>query len=60
MHLQPVFAGSRAIGGAVSESLFRRGLCLPSGTAMTAADVDRVCAAVARRLLNGAAARSRA
>jgi len=27
----------------VSETLFRNGLCLPSGTAMTAADVDRVC-----------------
>lgn len=30
-------------GGAVSEDIFRRGLCLPSGTAMTEADMDRIC-----------------
>jgi dTDP-4-amino-4,6-dideoxygalactose transaminase len=33
---------SRAVGGAVAEDLFARGLCLPSGTAMTEADIDRV------------------
>jgi dTDP-4-amino-4,6-dideoxygalactose transaminase len=42
MHLQPVFRGCRVRGGAVSEDLFARGLCLPSGTAMTEADLDRV------------------
>ncbi|KAB1441920.1 aminotransferase class I/II-fold pyridoxal phosphate-dependent enzyme [Pseudodesulfovibrio senegalensis] len=42
MHCQPVFAGARCEGGAVAESLFARGLCLPSGTAMTRADVERV------------------
>ena len=42
MHLQPVFAGCRRVGGAVSERLFERGLCLPSGSAMTKADLDRV------------------
>ncbi len=31
MHLQPIFAGCRAIGGSVAEELFERGLCLPSG-----------------------------
>jgi len=35
MHLQPVFQGCRVIGGKVSARLFRHGLCLPSGTAMT-------------------------
>lgn len=44
LHLQPVFAGARVFGGAVSEDLFARGLCLPSGSAMTRADVERVCA----------------
>ena len=29
-------------GGAVSEALFAQGLCLPSGTAMTDADIQRV------------------
>lgn len=42
MHLQPVFKGCRIVGGAVSEDLFTRGLCLPSGTQMTGRDMDRV------------------
>jgi len=42
MHLQPVFAGCEMRGGAVAEEIFRTGLCLPSGSAMTDADVDRV------------------
>ncbi len=42
MHLQPVFAGCEAVGGDVAESLFTRGLCLPSGTAMSQSDIDRV------------------
>ena len=46
MHLQPVFAGCEAIGGHVAETLFDEGLCLPSGTAMTAADLQRVAFAI--------------
>ncbi len=42
MHLQPVFQGSRVFGGAVAEDLFEKGLCLPSGSAMTRSDVERV------------------
>ena len=42
MHLQPVFAGSRVFGGAVCESLYSHGLCLPSGTQMTEDDMARV------------------
>ena len=42
MHLQPVFAGHKSVGGAVSESIFARGLCLPSGTDMTDSDIMRV------------------
>ncbi len=30
------------MGGAVAEDLFERGLCLPSGTAMTEEDLERV------------------
>ena len=33
---------SRVVGGEVAEDLFERGLCLPSGTAMTEEDLDRV------------------
>jgi dTDP-4-amino-4,6-dideoxygalactose transaminase len=46
MHCQPVFAACPVIGGAVSERAFELGLCLPSGAAMTDADVDRVAAVV--------------
>ncbi|MCX5880310.1 MAG: DegT/DnrJ/EryC1/StrS family aminotransferase [Deltaproteobacteria bacterium] len=58
MHLQPVFElaterhrktqtdkrkyTARCVGGKVAEDLFERGLCLPSGTAMTNSDLDRV------------------
>jgi dTDP-4-amino-4,6-dideoxygalactose transaminase len=33
---------ARAIGSEVAEDLFNRGLCLPSGTAMTEEDLDRI------------------
>jgi FlaA1/EpsC-like NDP-sugar epimerase/dTDP-4-amino-4,6-dideoxygalactose transaminase len=46
LHLQPVFAGCETVGGAVSERLFSQGLCLPSGSAMTEDDVQRVIKAV--------------
>jgi len=42
MHLQPVFKGCRCIGGIVAEDLFSRGLCLPSGTAMSESDLNRI------------------
>ena len=42
MHMQPVFADVACTGGAVSEEYFNRGLCLPSGSAMTEADLERV------------------
>jgi pyridoxal phosphate-dependent aminotransferase EpsN len=42
MHLQPVFKGCECIGGEVAEGLFNRGLCLPSGTAMTEEDLARI------------------
>lgn len=42
LHLQPIFAECECIGGAVAESLFNQGLCLPSGSSLTAADIDRV------------------
>ncbi len=46
MHLQPVFKDCRVVGGEVSEDLFARGLCLPSGTAMTEEDLERVIGVV--------------
>jgi pyridoxal phosphate-dependent aminotransferase EpsN len=46
MHLQPVFADCEMRGGSVAEEIFRRGLCLPSGSSMTDDDVARVVDAV--------------
>ncbi len=42
MHLQPVFRTARRVGGGVSERLFERGLCLPSGSLMTEGELGRV------------------
>jgi dTDP-4-amino-4,6-dideoxygalactose transaminase len=50
MHLQPVFAQCRRIGGQVAERLFDHGLCLPSGSAMGEHDVDRVCGIILGRM----------
>jgi pyridoxal phosphate-dependent aminotransferase EpsN len=46
MHLQPVFRNCETVGGAVAEELFRDGLCLPSGTAMTNSDLERVASVI--------------
>jgi len=46
MHLQPAFAGARHVGGNLSERIFADGLCLPSGSAMSGADVERVASLV--------------
>ena len=46
MHLQPVFTGAKCIGGKVAEDLFQKGLCLPSGTAMTDEDLNRIVSVI--------------
>lgn len=48
LHLQPVFADCECIGGAVAESLFQQGLCLPSGSSLTPEDIDRVTSVIRR------------
>jgi len=42
MHLQPIFEDYESVGGAVAESLFDQGLCLPSGTALTTEQLDQI------------------
>jgi pyridoxal phosphate-dependent aminotransferase EpsN len=46
LHLQPVFAGCRSVGGKVSEQIFADGLCLPSGSNLSEDDLFRVAQAV--------------
>ncbi len=42
MHLQPVFAGNRSFVTGASQQLFETGVTLPSGSALSDADIDRV------------------
>jgi dTDP-4-amino-4,6-dideoxygalactose transaminase len=42
MHLQPVFENCLYFGGNVSETLFEKGLCLPSGSNITDEERDRI------------------
>lgn len=44
MHLQPFYEADPVYGGEVSATLFERGLCLPSGSALTVDDQTRVVA----------------
>lgn len=42
MHMQPVFSSYKSYINGVSEDLFKRGLCLPSGSIMQEKDLNRV------------------
>lgn len=42
MHLQPVFEGAPYFGGRIAESLFEKGLCLPSGSNLNQDDLQRI------------------
>jgi dTDP-4-amino-4,6-dideoxygalactose transaminase len=42
MHLQPIFKEYPYYGGKLSEELFKKGLCLPSGSNLTNIDKSRI------------------
>jgi pyridoxal phosphate-dependent aminotransferase EpsN len=42
LHLQPVFEGVTTLGGPVCAGVFDRGLCLPTGSALSEADQSRI------------------
>lgn len=42
MHLQPLYASSQCYGGEVAESLFRRGVCLPSSSSLSVEEQNYV------------------
>jgi dTDP-4-amino-4,6-dideoxygalactose transaminase len=42
MHLQPIFSKYPAYLNGISESLFDRGLCLPSGSSLENSDLIRI------------------
>jgi dTDP-4-amino-4,6-dideoxygalactose transaminase len=46
MHMQPIFEKMPVYLNGWSEALFKNGLCLPSGSSMTEADLTRVCSVI--------------
>jgi len=48
LHLQPAFAGTELIGPGVCTRIFDRGLCLPTGSALSPADQDRIVTIIRR------------
>jgi len=53
LHLQPALDGCRVVGGKVSERLFQRGLCLPSGCSLEPLDLERVTSVIGDTLAGG-------
>ena len=51
MHLQPLFKDSLHVSDGSSEEIFKKGLCLPSGTQMSRDDVKRVCSIIKESLV---------
>ena len=51
MHKQPVFKNSPAYTNDVAESLFKRGLCLPSGPMVTDEDVNYIIENIKNNIL---------
>ena len=50
LHLQPVFATSPYYGSNTAEQLFDKGLCLPSGSGLSNADIERVVSVILKLL----------
>ncbi|WP_296317521.1 DegT/DnrJ/EryC1/StrS family aminotransferase [Winogradskyella sp. UBA3174] len=46
MHQQPIFSNAPSYLNGVSDELFERGLCLPSGSNLTDTELDRVVSAI--------------
>ncbi len=46
MHVQPVFKDAISYSNGVSENLFEKGLCLPSGSNLNQDDLARICSII--------------
>lgn len=51
MHKQPCYKDAPAYVNGVSETIFKRGLCLPSGPCVTDADVSRIVEVIKENIL---------
>ena len=52
MHLQPIFEKYKSYTDGTSEDLFERGLCLPSGSNLEVADLERTIALIHKVIKN--------
>lgn len=52
MHKQPVYRDCPAYLNGVSEDLFRKGLCLPSGPYVTDEDVEYIVGCIRKLITN--------
>jgi dTDP-4-amino-4,6-dideoxygalactose transaminase len=52
MHQQPIFEVCPSYINGTSEMLFREGLCLPSGSSLTDADLERVVDIITHTMTN--------
>lgn len=50
MHMQPIFKDAAYYGGTISEELFKKGLCLPSGSNLTEEELKRIEEAITKEL----------
>jgi dTDP-4-amino-4,6-dideoxygalactose transaminase len=48
LHMQPVFCGFRKRGGEVAQSIFEKGLCLPSASNLSSSDLERIVGIIIR------------
>jgi len=46
LHLQPLFSGCEVVGGRVAESIFAKGICLPSGSSLQLSQLERIVEAI--------------
>lgn len=53
MHMQPIFKSNKSFINGVSEDLFNKGLCLPSGSNLTSQDLKRIVNIIQQVLVNG-------
>lgn len=53
MHLQPVFESMPSFTNGISEDLFLKGLCLPSGSNLTEKELDRIISTLRKSFTKG-------
>ncbi len=52
MHAQPLFQGAKGRLNGLSDTLFKRGICLPSGSSLTDSDVERIVSLVKQAIVH--------